>query len=287
LEVLEGDIAEIKSVQSAVTGVEVVLHMAALLHIVNPPPGLRSEYERVNVGGTANVVNAALEAGVRRLVFFSTTAVYGCGNGRIISEDTPPQPDTFYSQTKLQAEKIVLEAQRIDGQPLCTVLRLAAVYGPRVKGNYWRLLQALARGRFIPIGSGKNRRTLVYDRDVARAVLLAIRHPAAAGRVFNVTDGNFKTLKEIISVMCVALGRQMPLVALPVGPVRLAAGLIEDIAQLTGGRPPIQRATLDKYVEDVAIEGSRLQQELGFVPGYDLLTGWSETIKELRRTGQL
>jgi UDP-glucose 4-epimerase len=286
-EVQLGDITVRESVQSAIKGAEVVLHLAALLHMVNPPEDLHGEYERINVGGTANVVEAAREAGVRRLVFFSTIAVYGPGHGQIFNEDTPPRPDTFYAQTKLAAERFVLEARRNDGHPLGTVLRLAAVYGARVQGNYRQLLQTLARRRFIPFGSGKNRRTLVYDHDVARAALLSSQHPAAAGRVFNVTDGRFHALQEIIAAMCFALGRPEPRFALAAGPVRLTAGIVEYLARLTGRRPPIQRATVDKYLEDVAVEGSRLQQELGFAPQYDLKTGWCETIQELNRMGQL
>ena len=87
-----------------------------------------------------------------------------------------------------------MNAKRKDGQLLDTMLRLGAVYGSRIKGNYERLLRALARNRFIPIGNGLNRRTLVYDKDVGRAAVLAVSHPAAAGRVFNVTDGEFHTL---------------------------------------------------------------------------------------------
>lgn len=78
-------------------GVERVIHLAALLHIVNPPPSMRTMYERVNVNGTANVVKAAAEMGVRRVVFFSTISVYGNQTDRILTKDTPPQPDTFYA----------------------------------------------------------------------------------------------------------------------------------------------------------------------------------------------
>jgi nucleoside-diphosphate-sugar epimerase len=91
---------------------------------------------------------------------------------------------------------------------LGTVLRLRAVYSSRIKGNYERLTHALARNRFIPIGNGLNRRTLVYDKDVSGAAVLAVSHPAAVGRVFNVTDGEFHTLNEIIEFICSALGRK-------------------------------------------------------------------------------
>jgi nucleoside-diphosphate-sugar epimerase len=295
-----GDIADPASVQSAMQDVDGVIHLAALLHIVNPSPALQEKYERINVGGTATVVEAARQAGVGRLVFFSTIAVYGASSGDVLTEDSPTHPDSFYSQTKLDAERIVFAAKREDGKPLGTVLRLGAVYGARIKGNYQRLLFALAgnlggnlgtrsqfprkfghvpRLPFIPIGSGLNRRTLVYDKDVARAALLALEHPEAAGKVFNVSDGEFHTLSNIISTICQALGRKPPGLSLPVGPVRFAAGIVEDAARLTGFSPPIVRATIDKYTEDIAVDSRRIQKELGFVPQYDLAAGWKETIK--------
>ena len=77
VEVLIGDVTDQVAVQSAMQGVDAVVHMAALLHILNPPPELREKYERVNIGGTATVVEAAIKAGVKRVVLFSTIAVYG------------------------------------------------------------------------------------------------------------------------------------------------------------------------------------------------------------------
>ncbi len=135
-------------------GIDAVIHLAALLHIVNPPPSLQPEYERINVGGTATVVEAARQAGVGRMVFFSTIAVYGDSAGGILTEDSPPRPDSFYAQTKLAAERIVLAAKRADGRPLGTVLRLGAVYGSRIKGNYRRLLHCPCPGPFRAHRSG-------------------------------------------------------------------------------------------------------------------------------------
>lgn len=282
-----GDITDPDAVRTAMQGVDGVIHLAALLHIVNPPPALRPRYERINVGGTANVVAAARQEGVARLVFFSTIAVYGPSAGGILAEDSPTAPDSFYAQTKLDAERIVLAAKREDGEPLGTVLRLGAVYGARIKGNYQRLLLALAHGRFLPIGSGENRRTLVYDKDVARAALLALRHPTAGGGVFNVTDGRFHTMTAIIATLCAALGRRPPGLRLPAGPVRSLAGVMEDIGRVCGLSSPVVRATIDKYVEDVAVDGRRFCAQTGFVPNYDLLAGWRETVAEMRSLGDL
>jgi UDP-glucose 4-epimerase len=189
------------------------------------------------------------------------------------------------------------------------VLRLGAVYGSRIKGNYERLTRALAgnlgpgnlgtRSRipgnsghvpklpsrvphfpFIPVGNGLNRRTLVYDKDVGRAAALAVSHPAAAGRVFNVTDGEFHTLNEIIESICSALGRKPPRLSLPVGPIRALAGLVEKGSRSLGLTPPAIQAMIDKYTEDVAVDCSLIQKGLGFSPQYDLKAGWEETVRE-------
>ena len=113
---------------------DAVVHMAALLHIVNPPPELREKYERVNIGGTATVVEAAIKAGVKRVVLFSTIAVYGPSDGCVLNEMSPTHPDTFYAQTKRAAEQIVLNATSIGGQrpyfpdtPFYTCLKLKKV----------------------------------------------------------------------------------------------------------------------------------------------------------------
>lgn len=284
VESLKGDVTDPNAVQSAMMGVDTVIHMAALLHIVNPSTELKDKYEKVNVGGTATVTQIAIKENVKRILYFSTIAVYGESGGQILDERTTPKPNTFYENTKLAAEKIILDAKRSDGQPLGTVLRMGAVYGSRIKGNYRQLLKALAKGRFIPIGRGQNRRTLIYDRDVARAAVLAAEHPAAAGKIFNVTDGQFHTLNEIIAVMCRTLGRRCPRISVPVAPVQFAVGVLEDSARLLGRKFPIGRATIDKYTEDIAVDGSLIQKELGFVPQYDLRAGWEETIREMRET---
>ena len=281
VEVLIGDVTEKANIQSAMQGVDAVVHMAALLHIVNPLPELREKYESINVGGTATVVDAAMKAGVKRIVLFSTIAVYGPSDGCVLNEMSPTHPDTLYAQTKRTAEQIVLSAKGTDGQSLGTVLRLGAVYGSRIKGNYERLTYALARNRFIPIGSGLNRRTLVYDKDVGSAAVLAVSHSFAAGRVFNVTDGSVHTLNEIIESICSALGRKSPRLSLPVGPTRSLVGFVEKGCHAMGLTPPITREMIDKYTEDIAVDGSFIQKELGFVPQYDLKSGWEETIREM------
>lgn len=287
VEVHVGDVTDSSAVRAVMDGVDAVVHMAALLHIVNPPPEMHEKYVRVNVGGTATVVEAAIKADVQRVVLFSTIAVYGPSGGRVLNEMSPVRPDTIYGHTKLDAEQIVLNARRADGVPLGMVLRFGAIYGSRIKGNYERLTQALSRKRFIPVGNGLNRRTMIYDKDVGRAVVQVVSHPAAAGCLYNVTDGGFHNMNEVIESICIALGRKPPRISLPAGPVRTVVGLIAKVAGFLGKVAPVTRETIDKYTEDIAVDGSLFQKEIGFAPQFDLKAGWVDAVKEMRKINSI
>ncbi|HXI13985.1 MAG TPA: NAD-dependent epimerase/dehydratase family protein [Thermoanaerobaculia bacterium] len=282
VETVAGDILDRTTLDRALSGADVVVHLAALLHFVDPPVSLQVEYERVNVSGTETLVRACETASVARIVYFSSIAVYGYSEKRILTETEQPKPDTWYARTKLDAERAILSARDPNGHPIGTVLRLAAVYGSRVKGNYLRLLRALERGRFIPVGRGDNHRALIYDKDVALAAFLAAEHPAAPGEVFNVSDGTSPTLAQIIDNMCVALNRQPPRVSIPVSPVRWAILLAHAVASPVGVRLPITPATFAKYLEDVSVESSKIREQLGFQPQYDQATGWRDAIADMR-----
>jgi UDP-glucose 4-epimerase len=287
IDVRIGDITDAATVKTAMEGISIVFHLAALLHITNPSQLQEREYTRINVIGTKTLVEAAIRAGVKRLVYFSTISVYGQSNGRIITESTQPRPDTIYAKTKLSAERLVLDALNKEGQPLGVVLRLGAIYGARVKGNYKRLVHSLASNRFFPIGKGDNRRTLIYDKDVGLAAIISSQHSAAAGMIYNVTDGQLHTVNEITKAICRALGRNPPKFFLPLRPVKIAANLADGIAGLLGLSSPGLKDALSKYCEDIAVDGSRIMRELGFRQEYNLLDGWKETIQEMREKGYL
>jgi UDP-glucose 4-epimerase len=275
-----GDVSDVAVVRRAAESARVIVHLAALLHIVGPSQSLRSEYERINIGGTEAVIDAARIEGVFRVVFLSTIAVYGSASHLVLTEDSDAYPDTFYGESKLAAERIVLNAQAPDAGPLSTVLRSAAVYGPRVKGNYQRLVRALARHRFVPIGPGENLRTLVFEDDLAAATALAAQHPAAAGHIYNVSDGKLHALRDVIAAICAALGRRPPRWHAPIAPLRAALRA----ASMFDRRLP---GMLAKYLEEVAVDASRIQTVLGFRPKTSLTEGWSTTVAEMRRSGCL
>lgn len=281
-EQIVGDLSDPASLERACEDVQAVFHLAALLHLVDPGAELEREYERVNVGGTTNLVRAAERAGVRRFVHFSTIGVYGSPVGRV-DETARPAPASAYARTKLESERIVLDSSI----PEPVVLRLAAVYGSHVKGNYRRLVRSLCAGRFVAIGRGKNRRTLVHEEDVAGAAMLAATHAAAAGEVFNVTDGVTHEVSSILEAICTALGRPAPRLHLPPSFIRSGLSVASAGERLIGRKPSLGPWLLDKYVESVQISGEKLQRALGYAPSMTLAEGWRETVDGMRRRGEL
>jgi UDP-glucose 4-epimerase len=284
VEIVRGDILDAEILGRAVSGMDSVIHLAGLLHITNPPASLRSEYERVNVLGTQMVVRACEAASVSRVVYLSTIAVYGAGNRGVMTESDVPTPDTWYGETKLLGEHAVLSVRDSSGRPIGTVLRLAAVYGSRIKGNYLRLVRALRNRRYMQVGRGDNRRALVYDKDVGLAAVLAAEHSAAAGQVFNVSDGTSPTLAEVVGHICAALGRPAPRFFIPVMPVRWAISVTHAAASAIGVSVPVTPSTLVKYVEDIRVDSSKIREMLGFRPVYDQASGWREAVAEMRFT---
>lgn len=277
-----GDITDAAAVTAAADGADVVVHLAARLHLAGPPSRDIEAYRRVNVTGTAVVVDAARRTNVRRLVYSSTISIYGASDGSTATETTPPRPETPYAATKLEAEDLVRFAVRADGVPLGTVLRLGAVYGPHVKGNYRALVEALRKRRFLPVGNGRNRRTLVHERDVARAIVHVLGSEAAPGRTYNVTDGLVHTTDDIVRAICAGLGRRPPQLHIPVAPAFTLASWFDTIAGTAGFSDSPLHDRLKRYTEDVAVDGSLLRRETGFQSMFGLEDGWSDVIRSMR-----
>jgi nucleoside-diphosphate-sugar epimerase len=286
------DINDQAILKKAFAGSRYVFHLAAKLHIARSRPGSEQEYNRVNLDGTRNVLEVCRESGVQRLIYFSTINVYGthpafCASvgaqrNEVVDEDAVPNPCGIYAETKRRAEEIVLEGSTDRaGRSWATVLRLAAIYGQHMKGNYVRLLHSLSRRRFLPVGDGTNRRTVVHEEDAARAAHLAAEHPAAGGRIYNVSDGQIHTVGEILSAISQALGQQPPRLFISARVAQMAARIVDAMLKPVGSLN--LELAVEKLTEDMPVRAERVQQELGFRPNIELQQGWSRTVEEWKR----
>jgi UDP-glucose 4-epimerase len=269
VQAFHGEITNRAALRPALTGVDAVLHLAALLHIEHPGADTLPQYERINVEGTRTLVQTIAEVGVQRLVYFSTVKVYGRAQREPVTEVLPPQPKTIYAQTKLAGEQIVLSQDALEP----VVLRLSAIFGPRVRGSWSRLVGAIRQGIFLPVGDLHNRRSLTAVADVATAAQLALSTPAMSGQIYNLVGYEDPSLHDILHAMYSAAGRTMPLLRLPVPLVAAGVEGGERLFRLLGRHFPVPREAFDQLVQDEVYSGGKLRA-LGFAPQHSLLESW-------------
>lgn len=269
VEYIRADILTPDSLRAAMGGVEIVIHAAGLAHVFNEPPGILATFRAVNEIGTANVVRTAAAAGVRHCVLVSSVSVYG-HDSKSCDETAVCRPWGAYAESKLQAERRAAEIARLAGMRL-TILRMATIYGEWDPGNVARLIAAIDRGRFIWVGSGANRKSLIYREDAARACIAALHRQAKAFQVFNVSAAPY-SMREIVDGIFCALDRRPPAWHLPARPVLLAAGALSAVAGGRGSLGPAY-AKIRKWLEDDVYDAGKFRREFAFKVQVDLAEG--------------
>jgi nucleoside-diphosphate-sugar epimerase len=205
-EIRLGDIADAAAVREAVRGVAAVVHLAALASV---PDSLRdpAPFFRTNVAGTFNLLDACRNSGVERLVYVSSSQVYGPPRGGAIAEDHPLEPATPYAGSKAAAEMLVRCHQRAYG--LATViLRPFNIYGPgqsRAALIPTIVTQALEGGD-LRLGRVDITRDLTFVADVADAIVRALASPAAVGGTFNIGSGRGVTVGALAQTILDQIG---------------------------------------------------------------------------------
>ncbi len=206
LEVLEGDIRDAKIVDQAVQGVDYVLHEAAFVSV---PESMERPGDclDVNVDGTAALFEASRNAGVKRVVFASSAAVYGDSTELPLHEEVRLQPASPYATSK-RVDELYGELYSGSLGLEVTALRYFNVYGPRQNPDSVYaaavpiFIRRLLDGQTATIfGNGKQTRDLIFVRDVVRANLLAAEHPSAAGQILNVCTGHATSILELVEAL--------------------------------------------------------------------------------------
>lgn len=268
IEHIQGDLLDESLIKGAVEGIDVVFHLAALLHIENPSPALEASYYRINTDATEQLAQAAYAAGVGRFVFFSTVKVYGTRSKHPIDESHSTSPLSVYAKSKLLAEQ---QLQAV-GIPW-TVLRLSPVYGPRMKGSWARMMRAIERGFFLPVGNLTNVHSLSHVDDVVQAAIFAATHSESSDQTYNLVTQETPSMQQILQAMYASVGRPMPELRLPVPLILGAVSVADGLLGLIGKRSPVSRTAMIQLVDDEAYSGQKLRS-LGFQPTVSIDEGW-------------
>jgi nucleoside-diphosphate-sugar epimerase len=253
---LRGDIRDPARARELVAGAGILVHAAAAL----PISGARDEIRSVNVEGTATLLAAALEAGVRRVVFISTTAVYGVPETHPIDESAPLHGVGHYGRSKIEAEQVLREFERRG--LAAVVIRPKTFIGPERLGVFEILFDWIRESRRIYVlGSGGNRYQLLAVEDLVDAIALAASKRSAAGETLNVGATEFGTVRSDLEALIAHAGSSSRVTPVPARPAEIALRALE-LARLSPlAEWHYKTAHRDSYVEVV-----RAERVLGWKP---------------------
>jgi nucleoside-diphosphate-sugar epimerase len=259
-----GDLGDQASLRAGAEGADVAFHAAAKVEDWGDP----EEFERINVRGTENVIEACRQARVRRLVHVGTEAALMAGDPLVnVDEGAPLRPDSpvLYSSSKAKAEQRVRDA---NGNGLETVVvRPRFVWGSGDTTLLPAIVELVRSGRFRWVGGGGQLTATTHIDNTVEGLWLAATK-APAGGVYFVTDGEPVVWREFLSRLMETQGVTPPTGTIPAGVAGVAAGAIERIWRLLRrpGHPPLTRFSVWVSSQECTLDISRAKRELGYEP---------------------
>jgi nucleoside-diphosphate-sugar epimerase len=262
------DVTDPSAIERALQGCDGVIHTAAIVD----EDGDMNEFVRVNVGGTRNVLDAAANHGLDRVVHLASVAVWGYEFDHDLSEDSPPRTvGNPYIDTKAASERLALGRG-------ATVVRPGDVYGPRSQPWVVRPLRAFQSGMFLLPGSGDGLITLVYIDDLVDCIVRALTHPDAAGVAFTCWDGQAVTARDFFEYHARWAGTKLRTAPRPL--VAAAAAIGERT-----GRAEVHPASLQFISRKAVFPNARAREVLGWEPRVALDEGMRRVEEWLRSEG--
>lgn len=263
-----GDLDGATDWTEALANVDVVVHAAARVHVMNDTSAdPLASFREVNTAATLNLARQAAKAGVKRFIYISTIKVNGEATAQAaFKPDDVPQPSDPYAISKAEAEQALLQRAKEWGLEV-VIIRPVLIYGPGVKANFLSLMRLLKRGWPLPLGAIDNRRSLVSIDNLVDLIRVCIEHRAAANEIFLVSDGHDVSTTELVQKLRQYLGVKSWLIPVPSQWILWVSKLIR--------REPAARRLLGSLCVDI----TKNHQLLGWVPPHSLDQGLSKTVE--------
>lgn len=259
-----GNLAEHFDWRSALSAIDVVVHLAARVHVMSdPPPDPLAEYRSVNVAATANLARQSAANGVRRFVFISSVKVFGDEGS--FTETDRPRPTDPYGLSKWEAERKVTAIGTETGMDV-VILRPPLVYGRGVGANFGLMLRAIRLGVPMPFGAVHNKRSLISLDNLVDVITLSLSHPAAANEVFLVSDDEDLSTAELIRRLARAANRGPRVFPVPPVILRSAAALIG------------KRAVATRLLSSLTVDTTKARTRLGWVAPLSVDEGFRRAV---------
>lgn len=278
LETQEGDLLDADSLRQACAGQEVVFHLAGVVQDWGP----RALFESVNVGGTRNLLQGAVEQGVRRIVFTSSLAVHryvGIPDG----DESWPRDNTAqpYGASKIACEDLLLQANG-EGRVEAVVVRPGVVpFGPHDRLSLPELVRN--HRKYAHVSQGKARLCTAFAPNLADGLLRCAEVPGAAGQVYVIADDETPSWGEFINALYVGMGLPEPTRSYPLWAAMTAATLAEAWSGISRKPPMINRYRVALVARDCVFSNRKAKEELGWRPALPLSESLPRTIQWLKQ----
>ncbi|WDD93198.1 SDR family oxidoreductase [Burkholderia sp. FERM BP-3421] len=246
--------------------VDCVVHLAARVHVMRDEArDAGAAFDATNVDGALRVAKAAHARGATRFVFVSSIKAIAEWSADVpLVEDIAPRPRDAYGLSKLRAERRLVQFGESAGLDV-VIVRPPLVYGPGVRANFLRMMNAVSRGMPLPLGAIESRRSVVYVRNLADALLQCAIDRRAAGGCFHVADDDAPTVTGLLRMVGDALGKPARLIPVP-------PGLLRALGRLTG-----RSASIERLTGSLHIDTTHIRQVLGWQPPYTTRQGMAAT----------
>ena len=236
-----------------------------------------SLYYDTNVGGMEVTLKAMEKNGCKRIVFFSSVAVYGL-NKHNPDENHEKDPFNHYGKSKWQAEQVLQKWYESHPDWNVNIIRPTVIFGERNRGNVYNLLSQISGGKFLRVGKGTNRKSMAYVGNIVAFVKYMIEECQEGYNVFNYIDKPDFTMNELVDLVENVLGKHIPAVHFPYW-LGMAGGYCFDLlAKITGKKLAISSVRVKKFCATTEFDSSKMLST-GFKAPYSLKEGLSRTLE--------
>jgi nucleoside-diphosphate-sugar epimerase len=236
---------------------DIVLHAAGKAHSVPKTESEKQDFFDVNLQGTKNLCEGLEKSGLpKSFIFISSVAVYGLDSGENITEDSPLKGNTPYALSKIKAENFLIIWCEKNNVKL-SILRPSLIAGPNPPGNLGAMILGIKSGKYLNIGGGKARKSVLMVQDIARLVPLVVDK----GGVYNICDSNHPSFSELETLICKQLNKK-DVLSVPY----FVAKSFAIIGDLLGSKAPINSDKLDKITKSLTFSNAKAIKDLGWKP---------------------
>lgn len=269
-----GDVRKQDEMDRELKGADLVVLLAAQHRDDVTPTSL---YYDTNVKGMEVTLKAMEKNGCKRIIFFSSVAVYGL-NKNNPDENHPADPFNHYGKSKWQAEQVLQKWYETHPDWNINIIRPTVIFGERNRGNVYNLLRQISSGKFLMVGDGKNKKSMAYVGNIVAFVKFLIDNKVSGYNVYNYIDKPDNDMNKLVGHVSKVLGKNIPTTHFPLWLGMMGGYCFDLLAKMTGKKLTISSVRVKKFCATTEFDSTKAHKS-GFNPPYTLDEGLARTLE--------